>query len=178
MATVPLRKGVDANHARAELAKLIDQWESKNVARYKQALGELIAGQASVDEATHRIGEVLEDDLEDLWDDLPEVLDRCWDFSVLPGGAVGVALEAVDGPFFEALSMVARDVGRWIAEAMTPDDANLRRRAAKLEARATEIEMRAKVLERNGRAHRATFLRETAKKKRERAAKLYRASNR
>lgn len=171
MSTIPLRDGIRPDVARQAIQEFLHGWADQHFQETTDIAGKMISGEITLEEAQTRTLGVLEETEDRFRDELPEVLDRLFDFSAAPGGPVGAALEALDGPFWEGFFGLAAEAGKWISKAFTVDDLDRKRLAARLSARAGELEQKATEVEPTN-PRRAAHLREVAGRKHERAQKI------
>ena len=171
MSTIPLRDGIRPDVARQAIQEFLHGWADQHFQETTSIAGEMISGKITLEEAQTRTLAVLEETEDRFRDELPEVLDRLFDFSAAPGGPVGAALEALDGPFWEGFFGLAAEAGKWISKAFTVDDLDRKGLAARLSAKALELEGKATEVEAKA-PRRAEHLREVAGRKRARSQKI------
>jgi hypothetical protein len=168
---IPLRSGVDPAAAREAVATFLSEWTESHWDTYLSTAGAMVQGKITLDEAQQKMLEDLEDSQDEFAQKLPEILDRLWDFSQAPGGPIGSALEALDGPFWESFLGLARDGAKWLVETFTVDDLDRKKVADRLTARAVLLELRAaEIADGGGSIPRVAHLRRVAARKRDRAA--------
>lgn len=168
MSTIPLRDGIRPDEARQAVQDFLHSWADQHFQETTSIAGEMISGRITLEEAQTRTLAVLEETEDRFRDELPEIMDRLFDFSAAPGGPVGATLEALDGPFWQGFFGLAADAGKWIVQAFTVDDLDRKRIAARLSAKALELEQKATELE-DSNPKRAEHLRKVAGRKRTRS---------
>lgn len=171
MQIIPLRPGVYPDAARQAVQEFLQEWADAHYAETLSIAGEMASGKITLEEAEERTVAVLEETHDRLRDELPEVLDRLWDFSAAPGGPVGAILEALDGAFWEGFLGLAREAGKWVVDQLTLDDLDRRRIVTRLVVKASELERRATEIQAE-RPKRAAHLQVVAARKRRRAEKI------